>query len=119
MNENTIDRMDAMELADAVCGELRENAIIRGMEGRNCFGIVMRSLSDLVELGYAIANVFGTEEGVENAYLHLDKPDAYAVERYEADLRRARQGERLSENAFVDTMGLDTIVYFPRFTIDG
>jgi hypothetical protein len=98
----TINKYDLEALQDFMynCG-VRADYSGRGMYGAECIGFVT---DKPLRIGYAIAAVFGVDDGTIDC---------------EVDEDRCQVGEKLMDAATTDSMGYDTIVYFPGFTVEG
>jgi hypothetical protein len=94
----TITTYDLEDIADYVQGETRTDYTGRGMYPNTCIGI---TTSDPYKVGYAIAATFGIDT--------LSTDD---------DVDRIATGERLAGAITVDSMGNDTIVYFPGWALE-
>lgn len=102
----TISRYDLEALQDFMDNcETRSDYSGRGMYGAKCFGFVTDSP---LKIGYAIAAVFGVDSLLVDSG---DDEDELAAERTET-------GERLMRSVSMDSMGSETIVYFPGWTVE-
>lgn len=98
----TISRYDLEAIQDFMGNcETRSDYSGRGMYGGRCFGFVTGSP---LKIGYAVAAVFGVDS------LLIDSDE---------DEGRVEIGERLMRSVAMDSMGYESIVYFPGWTVEG
>lgn len=97
-----ITRMELQDIADAVNGEIRTDYQGRGGTGP-CLAITFdEGFGGLVQMGYVIAEVFGTDS------------DGYDRDTDDDEVER---GQLFSQGAQVDQMGFSHIVYWPRWSV--